>query len=130
MPLNSFPTNWLYGGWTIRRLTQDVAEFHRKVGAKPKYAPVAQALRELEIRRSSLQAQLRYSLGLDPWPERTALNSRLAGELERPGYRIEKLVYEAWAGLPVSAHLYIPDPWNIPAQVWYTPVGIGWKRGN
>ena len=37
------------------------------------------------------------------------LNVRMVGELERPGYQIEKLVYEAWAGLPVSAHLYIPD---------------------
>ena len=31
------------------------------------------------------------------------------GTIERPGYRIEKLIYEAWPGLPVTAHLYLPS---------------------
>ena len=88
--------------------------FIEKMAQNQNAPQMAQTLSELEIRRSSLQARLRHSLGLDPWPDRTALNSMVVGELNRPGYRIEKLVYEAWAGLPVSAHLYIPDPLNRP----------------
>lgn len=69
---------------------------------------LAHSLAELEARCSPLKLHLRHSLGLDPWPERTELNARTVGKLERPGYTIEKLIYEAWPGLPVTAHLYIP----------------------
>lgn len=71
--------------------------FIEKMAQNQNVPQMAHTLSELEIRRSSLQARLRYSLGLNPWPERTALNARIVGALEQPGYRIEKLVYEAWA---------------------------------
>jgi len=76
---------------------------------------LAQTRDELEARRSPLKTHLRHSLGLDPWPERTGLNARMVGKLDRPGYKIEKLIYEAWPGLPVTAHLYIPHPQKQPA---------------
>ncbi len=76
---------------------------------------LAQSLGELEARRTPLKMHLRHSLGLDPWPERTKLNARIVGRLDRPGYHIEKLVYEAWPGLPVTAHLYIPEGLKAPA---------------
>jgi cephalosporin-C deacetylase-like acetyl esterase len=41
-------------------------------------------------------------------PDRTPLNLRTAGTLDRPAYRIEKLVYESRPGLVVTANLYIP----------------------
>lgn len=41
-------------------------------------------------------------------PERTALNARTVGSFERPGYRVEKVLYESRPGLHVSANLYIP----------------------
>ena len=75
---------------------------------QPQPAP-AQTLEELESRRLPLTLKLRHSLGLDPWPERTPLNARLTGRMPRQGYTIEKWIYEAWAGLPVTAHLYIPE---------------------
>ena len=68
--------------WGIRPSTGrlwNAAEFHRKDGATPKCAPYGTTLGELEIRRPSLQARLRYSLGLNPWPERTALNPGSSG---------------------------------------------------
>jgi cephalosporin-C deacetylase-like acetyl esterase len=76
--------------------------------------PEAQTWEELQARRAPLQKRLRHSLGLEPWPERASFKTRLVGTLERDGYRIEKLVYEAWAGLPVTAHLYIPHRLEAP----------------
>jgi dienelactone hydrolase len=41
-------------------------------------------------------------------PERTPLNARVTGKLERAGYRVEKVVYESWPNLHISANLYVP----------------------
>lgn len=89
-------------------------DFIEKMAQNQNVPHPAQTLEELESRRISLQTRLRHSLGLDPWPERTALNARIVGELVRPGYKIEKLVYAAWPGLPVSAHLYLPNRMKLP----------------
>jgi cephalosporin-C deacetylase-like acetyl esterase len=40
--------------------------------------------------------------------ERTPLNPRVTGILERPGYRIEKLLFESRPRLYVTANLYVP----------------------
>jgi dienelactone hydrolase len=41
-------------------------------------------------------------------PEPSPLNVRTVGGFERPGYKLEKLVYESFPGLHVPANLYIP----------------------
>jgi dienelactone hydrolase len=41
-------------------------------------------------------------------PQRTPLNMRTLGSFERPGYRVEKLLYESVPNLHVPANLYIP----------------------
>jgi dienelactone hydrolase len=43
-----------------------------------------------------------------PLPDRAPLNLRTTGALDRPAYRIEKLVYESRPGLFVTANLYVP----------------------
>ena len=40
--------------------------------------------------------------------ERTPLNARVTGVIERPGYRIEKLTFESRPRLYVTANLYVP----------------------
>ncbi len=40
--------------------------------------------------------------------ERTPLNARVTGIVERPGYRIEKLTFESRPRLYVTANLYVP----------------------
>src|ERR1041384_6508099 len=47
-------------------------------------------------------------------PERTPLNLRTTGSLDRPGYRLEKVVYESRPGLFVTANLYIPKTGSAP----------------
>ncbi len=41
-------------------------------------------------------------------PERTPLNAKSLGGFERPGYKVEKVVYESRPGLHIPANLYIP----------------------
>jgi dienelactone hydrolase len=41
-------------------------------------------------------------------PEKTPLNARVVGSFERPGYRVEKILYESRPGLHIPANLYIP----------------------
>lgn len=56
-----------------------------------------------------LREQLALSLGLERLPKPQARNVRCTGVIQRPGYRIEKLVYETLPGVEVPAHLYLPQ---------------------
>lgn len=50
-----------------------------------------------------------------PRPPRTPLRPRLVGSLERPRYRIEKLVFESRPRCLVTANLYVPSGLTTPA---------------
>ena len=41
--------------------------------------------------------------------DRTPLNARVTGTVQRPGYRIEKVTFESRPRLYVTANLYVPD---------------------
>ncbi len=58
-------------------------------------------------RQKEVVAQLWKMLG-GPF-ERTPLNPRVTGVVERPGYRIEKLAFESRPRLYVTANLYVPN---------------------
>src|SRR5258708_2083461 len=47
-------------------------------------------------------------------PERTPLAPRVAGSFTRPGYRLEKIVYESRPGVIVTANLYVPSSGSAP----------------
>ena len=47
-------------------------------------------------------------------PERTPLNARTVGAFERPGYRVEKVVYESQPNFHISGNLYIPTVGRPP----------------
>ncbi|HUQ94887.1 MAG TPA: acetylxylan esterase, partial [Bryobacteraceae bacterium] len=47
-------------------------------------------------------------------PPRTPLNVKTMGSFERPGYRVEKIVYESQPELFVPANLYIPKQGKAP----------------
>lgn len=48
-----------------------------------------------------------------PFPERTPLNVRITGGLDREDYVIEKITFESRPNFPVSANLYLPK--NFPS---------------
>src|SRR5262245_18107931 len=43
-----------------------------------------------------------------PLPEKTPLNARVTGVVERHAYRIEKIIFESRPGLLVTSNLYLP----------------------
>jgi dienelactone hydrolase len=71
--------------------------------------PIPATRDEFERRRERQRREVMRSLGLDPLPPRTPLNARVTGTIPRPGYRIEKIVFESRPDFPVTAHLYVPD---------------------
>jgi hypothetical protein len=72
------------------------------------------SLDDWEKRREGLRQHLLWLLGLNPLPERSRLNARITGTLSRPGYTIEKLVFESQPGLFVTANFYLPTGRNTP----------------
>ena len=81
----------------------------------------ARTLDEAAGRRDELRFRLRRSLGLDLLPANPELKPRLVGSIARPGYRIEKVVYESLRGSLVPAHLYVPEQLDgrAPAILFY-----------
>lgn len=52
---------------------------------------------------------------MGPFPERAPLNGRVTGVIRKPGYRIEKVVFESQPRFYVTAALFIPEPAQRPA---------------
>ncbi len=57
------------------------------------------------------QAEVRESLlrSLGPFPEKTPLNPKITGMLQKEGFRIEKIVIESMPDYHVTGCLFIPD---------------------
>lgn len=60
----------------------------------------------------SVREKIRESFG--PMPEKTPLNARVTGVVERDAYRIEKIIFESRPNFPVTANLYIPKGRKFP----------------
>ena len=62
---------------------------------------------------------------LGAFPERTPLNARVTGTLERPGYRVEKTIFESQPGVYVSAAFFVPNApqWAPPYPGVLVPCG-------
>jgi cephalosporin-C deacetylase-like acetyl esterase len=55
--------------------------------------------------------------------EKTPLNARTTGSVERNGYRIEKVIFESQPEFYVPAHLYLPTSGSKPFPAILAPVG-------
>ncbi|MCS7314124.1 MAG: acetylxylan esterase [Bryobacterales bacterium] len=73
-----------------------------------------------EHRRRVREAILR---GIGGLPERTPLNARVTGVLEREDYRIEKIIFESQPGFHVTANLYLPKGGSPPYPAVLYPLG-------
>ncbi|MBL8826320.1 MAG: prolyl oligopeptidase family serine peptidase, partial [Planctomycetaceae bacterium] len=54
----------------------------------------------------SVRAKIQSCFG--PWPEKTPLNAKIMGVVERDQYRIEKVMFESRPGFYVTSNLYLP----------------------
>ncbi len=81
-----------------------------------KHAVTSAAGRKTLLRRHMTEA-------LGGFPERTPLNPRVTGVLERDGYRIEKIVFESQPRFYVTANLYLPTRGTPPYPAILYPLG-------
>ena len=56
-------------------------------------------------------------------PERTPLNARTVGTLDRGDYRVEKIIFESRPGFYVTANLYLPKSGTPPYPAILFPLG-------
>jgi dienelactone hydrolase len=60
----------------------------------------------------TVRAKILASFG--PLPEKTPLNPRVTGTVDRDAYKIEKVIFESRPGFLVTANLYIPKGRKFP----------------
>ena len=96
-PLNRFPR--MVQEFFVMQVRQ--AE-RRSLAAKSRLETKADA----EAYVQSVQKKIRECFGA--YPERTLLNARVTGIVERDTYNIEKVIFESRPGFPVTANLYLP----------------------
>jgi cephalosporin-C deacetylase-like acetyl esterase len=72
-------------------------------------------------RREKVRARILESIG--GLPERTPLNARVVGTIERAEYRIEKIIFESQPRFFVTANLYIPKNGRRPYPGILVPLG-------
>lgn len=89
--------------------------------------PLPRSISEWQARAATIRPRILKALGLDPLPERTPLNAQILGEVQRDGYRIQRVTYESRPGMIVTANVYVPDAQG-PFPLVLCPVGH-WSRG-
>jgi cephalosporin-C deacetylase-like acetyl esterase len=89
----------------------------------PTYLREQVRLRRNTAPTSRATFRARFIEGLGGLPARTPLNARVAGTLERDGYRIEKIIFESQPGFFVTANLYLPTSGKPPYPAILFPIG-------
>jgi dienelactone hydrolase len=103
VPLNRFS----------RMVHEDFVEQVRAAQAKGIAAKAALKTKaDAEAYVKLVQQKIRRCFG--PEPERTPLNPRVTGVVERDAYRIEKVIFESRPGFLVTANLYVPKGRKLP----------------
>ena len=77
--------------------------------------------RDLAERKRYLRERMIASLG--SLPERTPLNARVTGFIDRQDFRIEKIVFESQPRFFVTANLYLPKTGRPPYPAILFPLG-------
>lgn len=102
-PLNRFPRMVQeYFVQRVRRSEQLGAAARAKLQTREDAEAYVRCVRE----------KVRQCFG--PLPEKTPLNPRITGTVEREAYRIENLIFESRPGLLVTANLYVPKGRKFP----------------
>jgi cephalosporin-C deacetylase-like acetyl esterase len=100
------------------RLSQEV-----NLRLRQRAATVARisTLDAIAARRKLVRATILDAIG--GLPERTPLNARITGTLDRGDYKIEKIVFESLPRFFVTANLYLPKRGSAPYPAILFPLG-------
>jgi len=61
-----------------------------------------------DVRKRQAELRSKFIAALGGFPEKTPLNAKVTGTLERDGYRVEKVIYESRPEHYVTANFYLP----------------------
>ncbi len=76
-----------------------------------------------EWRARQLETREKLHRFFGKFPERTPLNAKIVGRLEREHYTIEKVIFESQPGYYVTANLYVPKDRKFPLPGVLFPSG-------
>ncbi|MCX8037628.1 MAG: acetylxylan esterase [Candidatus Sumerlaeia bacterium] len=84
--------------------------------------------KEWERKAAAIRTQILVANGLWPMPEKTPLNAKRFGRIDRDGYSIEKAYFESYPGFYCTGNLYLPRGKKPPYPAMLCPHGH-WKEG-
>jgi cephalosporin-C deacetylase-like acetyl esterase len=93
----------------------------RMLGERKRRVAHLATIEDVNKRKTYVREQMLNDLG--GFPDRTPLNARVVGVLERPGYRIEKVIFESQPHFYVTANLYLPKTGHPPFPAILYPLG-------
>ncbi|PYV95869.1 MAG: hypothetical protein DMG89_19910 [Acidobacteria bacterium] len=76
-----------------------------------------------DVKKRGAYLRERMLADVGGFPEKTALNARVVGTLERSKYRIEKILFESQPHFYVTANLYLPKTGQPPYPAILFPLG-------
>ncbi len=87
-----------------------IAEYFRLETEKLSKASLAdvQSLKDWTAKRDGYRSELFEMLGLDPLPEKTALQPVVTGKVEHDEFTVENIHFQSRPGLYVTGNLYVP----------------------
>jgi dienelactone hydrolase len=111
---NSLPEEVLKPFNRSPRMMQD--HFEKKIGAlQGNSARIRASLKtKQDAENYILDVQSKIAQCFGPWPDKTPLNARITGIIERDTYKIEKIIFDSRPGFPVTANLYVPKGRSFP----------------
>ena len=101
-----FAPLWVYAAELLPPLDQRAGRI--KDLNTPREFPAIHSRSEWESRAKDIREQILVSCGLWPMPDRTPLNARIFGKVERDGYTVEKAYFQTYPGFYLAGDLYRP----------------------
>lgn len=100
---NRFPR--MMQDYTLNRVDESLAKSRKRRES-------LKTRQDAESYVKDVRAKIAQCLG--PWPEKSPLNVRLTGTVDRDTYKIENIIFDSRPGFPITANLYIPKDRNFP----------------
>ncbi len=91
------------------------------------FTPVADA-KGWETRKAEIEQRVALGSGLFPMPEKTPLQAKVHGRVEREDYTIDRVIFESLPGHFVTGNLYLPKKTNAKMPGILCPHGH-WPDG-
>jgi dienelactone hydrolase len=110
-----------------RPADQRLSDFFRSETAKLQSRCLSdvKTLDDWQARRTTYRQQLLEMLGLDPFPEKTALHPVVTGVADHEQFTVENLHFQSMPGLYVTGNLYVPKNLDKPAPAILYVCGHG-----